>query len=148
MLLVLPPKKKKKGANQDVLILLMGVCIITLFTLTFCHCGHVFLSLLGTLAGVGSAGVVLRSWLRCAEHLPVRMRASPHPAAPAASSRCATVCPCPVLLGTLIRTSVKYRKFYPKNIYFVCEMKNMLFSMWPVRSAQDWVIRWSRNSPL
>lgn len=47
MLLILP---QKENANQDILILLiMNVYIIssiTLFTLTFCHCGPVFLSLL------------------------------------------------------------------------------------------------------
>lgn len=57
MLLVLP---QKENANQDVLILLiMDVYLMTLFTLTFCRCGPVFLSLLGTLVVVGSAGVVL-----------------------------------------------------------------------------------------
>lgn len=41
---------QKENAKQDILILLiMNVYIIssiTLFTLTFCHCGPVFLSLL------------------------------------------------------------------------------------------------------
>lgn len=54
MLLILP---QKENAKQDILILLiMNVYItssITLFTLTFCHCGPVFLSLLKHISSDG-----------------------------------------------------------------------------------------------
>jgi len=70
---------------------------ISLFTLTFCHCGPVLLSLLKYVCGDGKrrggAGT------RVVPNV-FGTRASPRLAASAASGELTNVCPCPLLPGT------------------------------------------------
>lgn len=106
MLLIL---SQKENAKQDILILvIMNVYMIssiTLFSLTFCHCGPVFLSLLKCVSSDGKCrgGAVIWVLLSISlegtapsQHLPPRADLPTHLLA---------LC----VLGTLIWTPVKYK---------------------------------------
>lgn len=149
MLLIL---SQKENAKQDILILvIMNVYMIssiTLFSLTFCHCGPVFLSLLKCISSDGKCrgGAVI--WVLWAS--PWKEQGSLPLTAPTTSGRLANKSPWPGLLGTLILTSLKYKSLrsFILKLYILPKMKKIHLPCGPLKCVWDWVICWSRNSPL
>lgn len=150
MLLIL---SQKENAKQDILILvIMNVYMIssiTLFSLTFCHCGPVFLSLLKCISSDGKSrgGAVI--WVLLSISLEGAGILTPY--SPCHLRQTCQHVSLPWSVGDTYLNLIKiqvFGKFYPKITYFSCKLEKMHLPCGPLKSVQDWVIHWSRNSPL
>lgn len=150
MLLIL---SQKENAKQAILILvIMNVYMIssiTLFSLTFCHCGPVFLSLLKCISSDGKSrgGAVI--WVLLSISLEGTGILTPYSTYHLRQTWQHVSLPWTVgdTYLNLIKIQV-FEKFYPKITYFACKLKKMHLPYGPLKSVQDWVIHWSRKSPL